>query len=176
MLVILYLLTIIIANLVTVIFPPTHLGFIVIPPSAYFMGFTFILSNLLQDKYGASKSRGLVWTGVLLSALLFAVLQFSQSIVIASGVAFLVSQFVNTFLYDKLKHTRIKDYALLTSSVISSLLDVSIFVIIGLSPLGLGVLHGIDVVLAIVGQFAVQTILQVIAKKLLNSFYYSKIS
>ena len=171
---ILYLLTIVVSNVVTVIIPPTDLGILVIPPSAYFMGFSFIFGNLLQDRYGKGVSRWFIWVGLAISAVLFQLLELSQVVIVASSIAFLVSQFLSNFLYDLFKKLPISNHAMLLSSVIGSLVDVTLFVTIGLSPLGLNVLQGINILLAIVGQFIVQTILQIIAKKLLFKFYATK--
>lgn len=169
----LYLLTIVVANLVTLIFLPTRIGILVIPPSSYFMGFTFILGNLLQDKVGNRKSKYFIWIGLVLSALICFLLQFSQSVVIASGIAFIVSQLASNSIYRYFQRTKIpksnKD-SLFIASAIGSLLDVILFVVLGLSPIGINSVRGFDIILAIVSQFFVQTILQYLATLFLSRF------
>lgn len=167
--IILYLITIVVANLSTVMFNPTVIGILVIPPSAYFMGFTFILGNLIQDKFGTKVSRICIWLGLVLSSIMCFVLDFSQFIVIASALAFLVSQYVTNILYKLLSKT--SKNANLTSSLIGSVLDVTLFVTIGLSPIGINTVPWNQLIFAIVGQLIVQTLLQLIASKLLDKFY-----
>ena len=162
----LYILTILVSNIGIVLLPSVELGALIIPPSSYFFGFTFIISNLIQDKYGAERSKHAILYGLGVSLVMFMLLKFSVSIVIASGVAFYISQYCATVLYSRVKDTW--KNANLKTSLIGSVIDVTIFLTLGLSPLGIGKIAWSGLFMAIVGQLLVQCTIQFIASRVIN--------
>lgn len=164
--IVLYILTILVANIGTVVLPSLTIGALIIPPSSYFFGFTFLISNIIQDKHGAKASKMAIWYGLAVSFGLFILLKFSVTIVIASGLAFFISQYASTVLYSKVKD--IWSNANIKTSLVGSVIDVAIFITLGLSPLGIGKVPWSGVFMAVIGQLLVQCSIQIIASRLIN--------
>lgn len=162
----LYILTILVANIGTVVLPSITIGALIIPPSSYFFGFTFLISNAIQDKHGAKASKAAIWYGLGFSFVLFLLLKFSVIIVIASGLAFFISQYIATVLYSKVKDKW--KSANIKTSLIGSVIDIGIFITLGLSPLGIGKIPWSGLFMAILGQLLVQCSIQIIASRLIK--------
>lgn len=170
-----YIALVVVANLVTIFYKPTILLGLVVPPSSWFMGFTFLLINLIS-KYESKRFTGsLIWIGLGLTSLICFAQSLPQSIVVASGLAFITSQWLSNFLY-KYWTTKTNPYGLHpnyswinpAASFIGSTMDATIWIILGLSPLGIGSVSWIEVPLAVLGQVIVQGILQLVASKFLQ--------
>lgn len=155
---ILYLIAIVIANIVTAKFQPMNmLGFIV-PYGTWFIGLTFFLRDITQNKYGRTKTYLFIVTALVLSAISSHLLGDPLYIVLASAISFAVAETTDTEIYTRLKlpmHMRV-----LYSGLVGGLLDSTIFVVIGLSPLGANMLPWVAVPAAIVGQVIIKSILQ----------------
>lgn len=167
--VILYLLSIVAANIITAKFAPLTLGVFIIPYGSFLIGATFILRDLTQNQIGKKKTYFVILTALLLSAITSYLLGDGLYIVSASLIAFLVSETVDTEIYTKLKLKL--EYRVLYSGLFGGLLDSTIFVVIGLSPIGAGFLKWNQVVAAIVGQIIIKSVMQfigVIAIKILG--------
>lgn len=50
-----YLLSIVVANVVTARFAPLEFGMFIVPMGTFFVGATFIFRDLVQNKYGRKK-------------------------------------------------------------------------------------------------------------------------
>lgn len=50
-----YLLSIVIANVVTMTFAPLHFGMFIVPMGTLLIGATFIFRDLVQNKYGRKR-------------------------------------------------------------------------------------------------------------------------
>lgn len=172
---ILYIVLVVVANLVTIFYKPTILLGLVVPPSSWFMGFTFLLINLIS-KYESKRFTGsLIWIGLGLTSLICFVQSLPQSIVVASGLAFVISQWLSNFLFKYWRRKSVGDRIAVTpswinpsASFIGSTVDATIWIILGLSPLGIGSVSWGEVPLAVLGQVIVQGILQLIANKFLQ--------
>lgn len=156
----LYLLVIIFANVITASLNPINLFGLLVPCGTIFIGLTFILRDLCQEKYGRKNIYKLIAVAMVLSAIVSYILGDSLNIVFASCISFLISETTDTEIYTRLKlplHLRV-----LYSGLVGGLLDSAIFVILGLSPLGANFLTWNDVPSAIFGQIIFKTFMQLI--------------
>jgi hypothetical protein len=135
------------------------LGFIV-PYGTWFIGLTFFLRDITQNKYGRKKTYLFIVAALVLSAISSHLLGDPLYIVFASAFSFAISETTDTEIYTRLKmpiHMRV-----LYSGLVGGLLDSTIFVVIGLSPLGANFLPWVAVPAAIIGQVIIKSLLQFI--------------
>jgi queuosine precursor transporter len=156
--ILLYIASIIIANVVTAAFMPLTLGVFIIPCGTLFIGLTFIFRDLVQQQVGKAKTYMVIVTALILSALSSYLLGDTLWIVFASALSFLVSETSDTEIFSRLKTTFAK--RVLFSGLVGGLLDSTIFVIVGLSPIGAGFFGWELVIYAILGQVIVKSIMQ----------------
>ncbi|MGG0308311.1 VUT family protein [Priestia megaterium] len=162
----LYLAVIILANIVTAKFQPFNLGVFIIPYGTLFIGATFILRDLVQNKYGRKKTYILITTALILSAISSSLLGDTLWIVFASAVSFVVAETTDTEIYTRLKLPM--GLRVLYSGLIGGVLDSALFVVIGLSPLGVGFVPWEFVWMAILGQIIFKTIMQLFGATLIT--------
>ncbi len=153
-----YLLVIISANVVTAAFAPLKLGIFIVPLGTLFIGVTFILRDLVQNKYGRGKTYLLIMFALFASAVVSFSLGDTLLIVMASALSFAVAETTDTEIYTRLKLPM--SLRVLYSGLVGGLLDSIIFVIIGLSPLGANFLPWEAVPAAILGQVIFKSIIQ----------------
>lgn len=165
----LYLIVIIIANVVTASFPPISLGGLLVPCGTIFIGLTFILRDLCQEKYGRKKIYKLIALAMILSGIISYLLGDSLAVVLASCISFAISETTDTEIYTRLKLPF--NLRVLYSGIVGGFLDSFIFVILGLSPIGANFLTWNIVPYAIAGQVLVKSIMQVIGCLILKMFY-----
>lgn len=161
-----YLLSIVIANVVTARFAPLHLGLFIVPMGTLFVGATFIFRDLVQNKHGRSKTYLFIFAALVLSALASYILGDTLMIVAASAVSFMIAESADTEIYSRLKLPMA--WRVFYSGIVGGFLDSAVFVIIGLSPLGAGFMPWEAVPAAILGQVIVKTIIQMIGALILN--------
>lgn len=154
----LYLLSIVLANVLTAAFQPIFLGGLIIPVGSFLIGATFIFRDLVQNKYGRKKTYGFITIALVLSAVVSYLLGDTLMIVFASAVSFIISEASDTEIYTRLKKSFVK--RVFISGLVGGTLDSIIFVILGLSPLGAGFLSWELVPYAILGQFLAKAIMQ----------------
>ena len=155
-----YLFTIMFSNIITASFAPLNLLGLIVPWGSVFIGLTFILRDLCQDKYGRKKIYGLIILAMILSGIGSVILGDGLSVVFASCVSFLISESTDTEIYTRLKlpmHLRV-----MYSGIVGGFLDSVIFVILGLSPIGAGMLPWSLVPSAIIGQIVFKVVMQFI--------------
>jgi len=90
---VLYLISIVIANLAVCIFGVISVGPLVFPAGAVVIGMTFTARDYVQREYGKVKCWYWMITATIISAV------FSLDIAIASVTAFLVSEFVDWLIF-----------------------------------------------------------------------------
>lgn len=168
--IILYLAAIILANVITAKFAPLQLGLFIIPYGSFLIGVTFILRDFVQNKYGKKKTYMLIGLALLLSAVSSYMLGDTLWIVFASAVSFLVSESFDTEIYSRMRVSFAK--RVIFSGTVGGILDSAIFVIIGISPLGAGLVPWDAVGMAILGQVTIKVVMQIIGVAVL---YYTKI-
>lgn len=158
--ILLYMLSIILANIVTAAFQPFSLGVFIIPYGTLLIGLTFIFRDMVQRQFGRKNTYLIIGLALILSALTSFLLGDTLWIVLASAISFAISETTDTEIFTRLK----KSFALkvLYSGTIGGILDSSVFVIVGLSPIGAGFLTWNLVIYAIIGQVVVKTIMQLI--------------
>ena len=155
-----YLLSIVIANVVTARFAPLEFGMFIVPMGTLFVGATFIFRDLVQNKYGRKKTYLFIFIALLLSAAVSFSLGDTLMIVGASALSFLLAESADTEIYSRLKLPIA--WRVFYSGLVGGFLDSVVFVIVGLSPLGAGFLPWEAVPAAIVGQVIVKTVIQMI--------------
>lgn len=164
-----YLLSIVIANVVTARFAPLELGVFIVPMGTLFVGATFIFRDLVQNKYGRAKTYLFIFIALFLSAGVSFSLGDTLMIVAASALSFLIAETADTEIYTRLKLPMA--WRVFYSGIVGGLFDSVVFVIVGLSPLGAGFLPWEAVPAAIVGQVIVKTIIQMIGAFILNQIH-----
>lgn len=167
-----YLVSIVIANVVTAAFAPLQFGMFIVPMGTLFVGATFIFRDLVQNKYGRAKTYLFILIALAFSALASFMLGDTLLIVFASAISFVVAETADTEIYTRLKLPMA--WRVFYSGIVGGFLDSVIFVIIGLSPLGANILPWEAVPAAIVGQIIVKTVIQTIGALILSQVYVMK--
>ena len=153
-----YLIAIIAANLITAAFAPLHFGAFIVPYGTFLIGATFILRDLVQNKYGRTKTYLFIVIALVLSAISSALLGDTMAIVTASAISFLIAETTDTEIYTRLKLPLAS--RVFYSGLVGGVLDSAVFVVVGLSPIGAGFLPWEAVPAAILGQVIVKTVMQ----------------
>lgn len=164
--IVLYLLSIVIANVVTARFAPLEFGMFIVPMGTFVVGATFIFRDLVQNKYGRTKTYIFIVIALALSAAVSFSLGDTLMIVIASAFSFVIAESADTEIYTRLKLPMA--WRVFYSGIVGGFLDSVVFVIVGLSPLGAGFLPWEAVPVAIVGQVIVKTIIQMLGALILS--------
>ena len=164
--ILLYLVSIITANVVTAGFAPLHFGMFIIPMGTLLIGGTFIFRDLVQNKFGRAKTYIFIVTALILSACVSFLLGDTLLIVFASALSFVVAETADTEIYTRLKLPM--SWRVFYSGIVGGFFDSVIFVVIGLSPLGANILPWEAVPAAVIGQIIVKTIIQSIGAILLG--------
>ena len=170
--IILYLLSIVIANVVTARFAPMQFGVFIVPMGTLFVGATFIFRDLVQNKYGRVKTYLFIFTALGLSALVSFSLGDTLMIVVASALSFVIAETADTEIYTRLKLPMA--WRVFYSGIVGGFLDSVVFVVIGLSPLGAGMLPWEAIPTAILGQVIVKTVIQMAGALILHQVYTIK--
>lgn len=161
-----YLVSIVAANVVTAAFAPLQFGAFIVPMGTFLIGATFIFRDLVQNKYGRTKTYGLIVLALVLSALVSFLLGDTLLIVAASALSFAIAETTDTEIYTRLKLPMA--WRVLYSGIAGGFLDSVVFVIVGLSPLGANFLPWAAVPAAILGQVIVKTVMQMIGALVLG--------
>lgn len=157
----LYLLAIVAANVVTASLDPLHFGAFIVPAGSFIIGFTFFLRDFVQNAIGRKGAYLAMAVAVVLSALTSYILGDTLWIVFASAITFIISETSDTEIYTRLKLPL--SIRVFYSGVVGGFLDSVIFVVIGLSPLGAGFIPWSAVPMAIIGQIIVKVLMQLLA-------------
>ena len=161
-----YISSIIVANILSTVINPVVIGPFLISLGTFLIGLTFILRDLVQNRYGRSKAYMVISIALVLSALSSHILGDTYAIVLASTIAFAISETTDTEIYTRLKvPVAIRVF---WSGFAGGILDSSVFVILGLSPLGAGFIPWEAVPMAIIGQIIFKTLLQGVGAALIG--------
>lgn len=156
--IVLYVSSIILANIISTVFSPVAIGPFLISLGTFLIGLTFILRDLVQNRLGKAKTYLIIGVALVLSAISSRILGDTFSIVLASAAAFAVSETTDTEIYSRLKVPMA--LRVFWSGFAGGILDSSVFVILGLSPIGAGFIPWSAVPMAIIGQIIFKTLLQ----------------
>ena len=147
------------------------LGFFLVPYGTLFIAASFFVRDFIQQKFGRKKTYYVIFLALLVSAITSYLLKDPLWIVFASVITFAISETTDTEIFTRLK-TNFANRVLI-SGLIGTFLDSTIFVIIGLSPIGAGFLQWEFVYMAIMGQIVVKYTIQ-IAIYIIIKFHYRK--
>jgi uncharacterized PurR-regulated membrane protein YhhQ (DUF165 family) len=165
--VLLYLLAIVGANVVTASLPPTQIWVFLIPFGTWFIGATFILRDLVQQKHGRKTAYMAIFGALLMSVVLSVWQGNLVPITLASGLSFALSESIDTEIFTRIKTTFANRVEL--SGMVGGLFDSAFFVVIGLSPIGAGFMPWEAVPMAIIGQWLVKSLLQLIGAAIIKA-------
>lgn len=101
--VLLYLISIVAANVVTAAMAPLQLGIFIVPMGTLLIGATFIFRDLVQNKYGRKKTYMFIGLALLLSAIVSSLLGDTLIVVMASAISFAIAETTDTEIYTRLK-------------------------------------------------------------------------
>src|SRR5699024_8820277 len=155
-----YLLSIVLANVITARFAPVEIGLLIIPYGTFLIGVTLVMRDMVQNKFGRPKTYVLIAVALILSALSSYALGDPLWVVFASTISFIVSETADTEIYTRFKIPFVK--RVFYSGIVAGFLDSSIFVIIGIGPLGLEFVSWELVPYAILGQWVAKVIMQLV--------------
>ncbi|MDY0394565.1 VUT family protein [Virgibacillus halophilus] len=158
--VLIYLLSIILANVITAKFAPLNIGLFIIPYGTLFIGLTLVMRDMVQNRYGRLKTYMWIVAALALSAITSHLLGDALWVVFASTLSFIISETADTEIYTRFQIPFVK--RVMYSGVVAGLLDSSVFVIIGIGPLGLGYVPWELVPYAIAGQWVAKALMQLI--------------
>lgn len=124
-----YVLTIVAANWAITVFGVVPVGFGLMAPAAvFFVGLAFTFRDLTQERLGRHWTLGAIVAGAALSALL------SPALALASGVAFLVSEFADMVVYTPLRE-RHWTAAVVASNAVGLVVDSVLFLTLAFGSL-----------------------------------------
>jgi len=158
--IILYLAAIVAANVLTAKFAPINLGWALVPVGTLLVGVSFILRDLVQDQVGRRATYKWIALAMIISGAISYLLGDTLLIMVASAVSFVISESMDTEIYSRFNASKPK--RILVSGAVGGAIDSAVFVLIGLSPLGSGMLPWEVVPAAILGQVVVKFILQLV--------------
>lgn len=164
--IVLYLASIVAANVLTASTQPIVFWWFVIPMGTFFIGLTFVLRDLVQIRYGREISYLMIIVAFLLSGITSYLLGDPLNIVFASVITFLLSESADTEIFTRIKYSIQK--RVFISGLIGGFIDSTAFVIIGLSPFGAGFIPWEVVPAAVLSQVIVKTIVQYIGAKVIE--------
>lgn len=170
--VLIYLISIVTANVITAATMPLEFGILIIPMGTFFAGATFIFRDLVQNKYGRKKTYLFILTALILSAVVSFFLGDTLMIVAASALSFIISETADTEIYTRLNLPIA--WRVFYSGLGGGFLDSVVFVIVGLSPLGAGFIPWEAVPIAILSQVLAKTLIQMIGALILNRVYVER--
>jgi queuosine precursor transporter len=155
-----YIAVIVIANIITSLVAPFVIFGFIIPAGSFLIGLTFLLRDYVQTRAGRKKTYLLITTALLINVLVSLFFDSMLWVIFASALSFIVSETADTELFTRL-NTSFKNRVLL-SGVIGGALDSLIFVVIGISPLGVGFIPWVEVPAAILGQYLIKLLMQML--------------
>lgn len=165
----LYIIIIIFANILTACVLPFELSIFIIPAGTVFIGFTFIIRDLLQQKYGKIKTYYYIITALFINLCMSILNRDIFWITMGSTVSFAVSEILDTEIYSKFMYSKFST-RVLYSGVVSSFADSVLFVLIGLSPLTTNIIPWEFIVYAIFGQYFVKAAMQILVGSFIRIF------
>lgn len=154
----LYMLAIVAANVVTAAFTPVIAGPFIVPAGTFIIGATFILRDLVQRAVGRRVTYVIIASALVVSALTSFLIGDTLIITVASAFTFALSETVDTEIFTRMRASLAK--RVLYSGLIGGSVDSAVFVVVGLSPIGVGFLSWAAVPAAIIGQLVVKSAMQ----------------
>lgn len=162
MIVLIYIAVIAMANVLTARIGALELfsGLLIIPAGSLLVGATFIVRDIVQIKYGKKSAYIAIGLAIVVSAVISFAVGDTVFIAGASAISFFLSETVDTEIFSRMKKTMLQ--RVLASGTVGSVVDSSVFVLVGLSPIGGSLLAWESVIPAIVGQVLSKVLLQLL--------------
>src|SRR5699024_1683977 len=98
-----YLLSIILANVITARFAPMEIGPLIIPYGTLLIGLTLVMRDMVQNRFGRLQTYLLIGLALVLSAISSHLLGDPLWIVFASTLSFIISETADTEIYTRFK-------------------------------------------------------------------------
>src|SRR5690625_5148178 len=155
-----YLLSIILANVITARFVPFEIGPLIIPYGTLFIGLTLVMRDMVQNRFGRFRTYLLIGIALILSALSSYLLGDALWVVFASTLSFIVSETADTEIYTRFKLPFVK--RVFYSGVVAGFLDSAVFVIIGIGPLTVQIVQWQLEATTILGQWVAKVVMQLV--------------
>lgn len=158
-----YLLLIAASNLLTAKIPPFVLaeGVLIIPVGSVLVGAVFVLRDLIQMQHGRADTYITIARATFLSAALCIITGETAHIALASLMAFLAGEVIDTEIFTRVRSTLAN--RVLLSGLVGGTLDSVVFVVFGMSPAGANILPWSLVPAAVLGQVVAKLLLQFVA-------------
>ena len=173
-----YVLTIVLANVVTAGFSPVHMIWFIVPTGTFFIGFTLLFRNMVQLTLGRRWVYAAIFVGLVSSAISSYLLRQTMMIVVASAVSFAISESADTEIFTRMWKRNIY-VRVLCGGGVGGILDSAVFVVLGLSPIGAGFIPWQALPNAILGQLLIKVLMQVLGGIWLSELHkrkkYSKV-
>lgn len=161
-----YVLVIVVANIITAMFPPIMVANLIIPCGSFLVGITFFMRDFIQLRIGKVNIYKLIILAAGISGVVSFCLGDSWIVALASVISFFVSEALDTEVFTCLKMSIKK--RVLISGLVGGTLDSAIFVVIALSPIITNILSWESVPYAILGQTLVKCVMQFLALPILK--------
>ena len=162
-----YVLVIVVANVVTAMFPPLTISGIIIPCGSFLVGVTFFLRDFIQLRIGKNNVYKLIVLAAVISGFISLSLGDTLNVATASVISFFFSEALDTEVFTRLRVSIKK--RILVSGLVGGMLDSTIFIVLALSPIGSNVLSWESVPYAILGQTIVKCCMQLVVLPLVNN-------
>lgn len=169
--IILYLLSIAVANVLTAKFSPFVLfgGTFIVPVGSFLIGATFMLRDFVQVRHGRKVAYQTIFVALVLSGILSTIFGDTLYVAVASMLAFLVSEVIDTEVFSKARCSFAA--RVVVSGIVGGVIDSAVFVVVALSPLTSSVLAWEQVPFAIIGQMAIKAVVQILAVTTLRRLF-----
>lgn len=164
MTILLYVGAIVAANVITARTVPAEIGPFLVTWGTWAVAVTFVLRDVIQVRWGRAVAYLAIVVALAASAVTSAALGDTLAVVVASALAFAVSESLDTEVFTRLRAGLPERVAV--SGVIGGLFDTAIFVVVGLSPLWSGIIPWSAVPKAILGVFLAKALLQFVGAAL----------
>src|SRR5699024_6543687 len=122
-----YLLSIILANVITARFAQFEIGPLIIPYGTLFIGLTLVMRDMVQNRFGRLRTYFLIGIALILSALSSYLLGDALWVVFASTLSFIISETADTEIYTRFKLPFVR--RVFYSGFVAGFLDSAVFVI-----------------------------------------------
>lgn len=162
----LYVFVIIVANVITAMFPPLHWFDLIIPCGSFLVGITFFLRDFIQLRIGKTNIYKLILLSAGISGVISILFGDPLNIAVASVVSFFVSEAFDTEVFTRIGGSFKK--RMVISGLFGGILDSTIFVVLALSPIASGILPWESVPNAILGQMLIKCCMQFLVLPILR--------
>src|SRR5699024_7464635 len=98
-----YLLSIILANVITARFATFEIGPLIVPYGTLFIVLTLVMRDMVQNRFGRLRTYLLIGVALILSALSSYLLGDALWVVFASTLSFIISETADTEIYTRFK-------------------------------------------------------------------------